>query len=68
MWAASAACCSAVNRWAFRSSVTTAKLAFLNSSLQRNELAMHTAPSRTARTTGWSRPPRSTSSVMSTRL
>jgi hypothetical protein len=53
---------AAVNMSALRSSLSTARLAFLCRILQRNGFTMQTAPSRTARTTGWSRPPRSTSS------
>ncbi len=41
-----------VNSAALRSSLSTARLAFLCSTLQRNGLTMQTARSRTARTTG----------------
>ena len=53
---------------AFRSSESTASEAFWWRILQRNGLAMQTAPVRTARTIGWSSPPRSSSSRMRTRL
>ena len=47
-------CSSALKSPAFRSSLSTARLAFLCSILQRNGFTMHTAPSRTARSTGLS--------------
>ena len=53
---------------AFRSSESTARLAFLWRILHRNEFTMHTAPSVTARTMGWSIPPRPTSSLTRTRF
>src|SRR5467141_1907 len=68
MWASIASRSSSENSPTLRSSLNTARLAFLWSSLQRNGLTMHTAPVSTARTTGWSRPPRSTSPLMRTRL
>ena len=60
--AAIACCSSASNSDAFRSSLSTARLAFLWRILQLGGLTMQTLWSRTARRIGWSMPSRSTSS------
>ncbi len=68
MWSAIAFRIGASNSAAFRSSLSTARLAFLWSTLQRNGFTITTARSRTARTIGCSIPSRPTSSWISTRL
>src|SRR5690348_5818207 len=68
MCAAIACRSSAENCPAFCSSPSAAKLAFLWSTLQRNPFTMQTARLRTARTTAWSTPQRSISSLIRTRL
>ncbi len=68
MWALTAARSAGVSRWALRSSLATAKLAFLCNSLQLKGLAMQMAPASKAGMMGWFSPYFSSSSVVNTRL